>query len=37
MRLDELKQMLLERDYPEGLIDSDLDKARKVPRDAALK
>ena len=37
MKLDDLKQMLLDRDYPEGLIDSDLDKARKVPRDAALK
>ena len=37
MRLNELKQLLLDRDYPERLVDSALDKARKVPRDAALK
>ena len=32
LRLNELKQLLLEREYPNRLIDSALDKARKVPR-----
>ena len=33
----DLKQRLLDRDYPEALIDSSIYKARKVPRKAALR
>ena len=35
-RLKELKQLLLARDYPENLIDSAIEKARKIPRKVAL-
>ena len=37
IRLDELKNMLLERSYPERLINSAIDRARKIPRKKALK
>ena len=36
-RLEELKLMLLERNYPERLINSAVDRARKVPRKIALR
>ena len=36
MRLNELKELLLERNYPKHLINSALDKARLVPRKIAL-
>ena len=36
LRLQELKQLLLTRDYPETLIDSSIKKARKIPRKVAL-
>ena len=36
-RFRELKQRLLERDYSEKVIDSAIDKARKVPRKIALR
>ena len=36
-RMKELKELLLDRDYSENMIDSALEKARKVPRKAALK
>ena len=32
----ELKDMLLARNYPERLIDSAIDRARKIPRQIAL-
>ena len=37
MRLGELKELILERDYPERLVDSALMKARSVPRHVALR
>ena len=37
MRINELKEMLMERDYPERLVDSALNKAKLVPRLTALK
>ena len=36
-RFQELKEMLLARDYPEGLINSAISKARAIPRDKAHK
>ena len=36
-RMKELKELLLDRDYPETMVDSALEKAKKVPRKAALK
>jgi hypothetical protein len=36
-RLEELKEMLLSRNYPINLIDRAIEKARKVPRLLALK
>ena len=33
----ELKEMLLERDYRSGMIDSAIQKARAIPRKQALK
>ena len=36
-RLMELKSMLLARSYPERLVDSAIDRARKIPRHIALK
>ena len=36
IRLAELKQLLLARNYPEPLIDSAVTKARKIPRKIAL-
>ena len=36
-RMEELKELLLERDYPENMVDSALQRAKKVPRKAALK
>ena len=36
IQLQELKQLLLARDYPETLIDSSIKKTRKVPRKVAL-
>ena len=35
-RLCELKELLLARQYPESLIDRNIDKARKIPRKIAL-
>ena len=35
-RLEELKQLLLARNYPENLVDRSIEKARKVPRKVAL-
>ena len=37
IRLNELKKLLLSRNYPKRLVDSALDKARNVPRYTALK
>ena len=37
MRLEELKSMLLEREYPPGIIDAAIAKARAVPRSVALR
>ena len=37
MRLSELKQMLLERDYKTKIIDAAIEKAKKIPRSEALK
>ena len=37
MRYNELKQLLISRKYKIGLIDSAIDKARKIPRQQALK
>ena len=34
-RLAELKELLLARNYPEGLIYRSIDKARKIPRKVA--
>ena len=36
MRYEEIKTMLLERNYPEGMIDHAIDKARAIPRAQAL-
>ena len=36
-RLEELKILLLERHYPERLVNSALEKARAVPREKALR
>ena len=36
-RLKELKELLLERGYSDSMVDSALEKAKKVPRKAALK
>lgn len=36
-RMEELKELLLERGYSEYLVDSALERAKKVPRKAALK
>ena len=36
-RMKELKELLLERNYPENMIDWALERAKKVPRKAALK
>ena len=36
MRLDELKTFLLARNYPEKLLDSSINRARKIPRKVAL-
>ena len=36
-RMEELKGLLLERGYSEGMVDSALERAKKVPRKAALK
>ena len=35
--MEELKFMLLERNYPERLINSAVDRARKITRKAALR
>ena len=35
-RLAELRQLLLERNYPESMVDRGIEKARKVPRKVAL-
>ena len=35
-RLIELKEMLLEREYPVGLVNSAINRARAVPRVKAL-
>ena len=37
MRLNELKNFLFERDYPERLVNSAIEKARAVPREKALR
>ena len=37
LRLNELKHLLLERGYAENMVDSALQKVKKVPRKAALK
>ena len=36
-RLSELKTSLLARDYPESILNSALDKIKKIPRNKALK
>ena len=36
-RLSELKNLLLEREYPERLVTSAIEKARAVPREKALR
>ena len=36
-RLQELKQLLLDRNYPENLIDFSISRARKISRKIALK
>ena len=36
MRLGELKELILARDYPERLVDSALEKAKSVTRHIAL-
>ena len=36
-RLMELKELLLERNYSERMVDSAIERAKKVPRKAALK
>ena len=37
LRYSELKNMLLERNYPEGIVDAALNKARQIPRSVALR
>ena len=37
MRLAELKQMLLDREYKTAIIDSAIARAKSVPRSEALK
>ena len=37
MRLTELGDMLMYREYPERLVSSAIDRARKIPRHMALK
>ena len=37
LRFNELKEMLLSRDYPNHIIDSAIAKARAIPREDALK
>ena len=37
IRLEELKQMLVERDYKKGIVDAAINKARAIPRTEALK
>ena len=36
IRLDDLKELLLARKYPEDLVNKSLNKARKIPRKVAL-
>ena len=36
-RLDELKQLLLERNYKKNIINSAIDRAKQIPRKEALK
>ena len=36
-RLSELKELLLERDYKAGIIDSNINRAKQIPRSEALK
>jgi hypothetical protein len=36
LRLGDLKELLLAREYPESLIDRSIDKARNIPRKIAL-
>ena len=36
IRLSELKELLLARQYPESLIDRSIERARKIPRKVAL-
>ena len=36
-RLKELKKYLLDRGYYDGMVDTALAKAKRVPRDAALR
>ena len=36
LRLKDLKELLLARNYPENLIDSSINKAKKIPRKVAL-
>ena len=37
MRFQELKQMLLDREYSPGIIDSAIAKAKAIPRQEALR
>ena len=37
MRFNELKEMLLDRDYKEGMIDAAISRARSIPRAEAIK
>ena len=36
-RHEELKKMLIDREYPEGMVDSAINKAKAIPRVVALK
>ena len=36
MRLKEIKELLLSRQYPESLVDRALKKAKQIPRKVAL-
>ena len=37
IRLDEMKSQLVERGYSETLLDSAIEKVKKIPRSVALK
>ena len=37
LRFQELKDMLLEREYPSGVVEAAIAKARAIPRSVALR